>query len=239
MAHYDLYQSIGLDKQRSTSELQQELERRLNNNELSNPGGRDELQVALQILSDQQKRDRYDAILADPTQPELNIAGLRDIADGTSVKPLSPVNGAATVSQPASAATGGAYARPATESISTDEQKAAAAAQFLMPTPPASSDGEVKKFLLDKGSNIIWFIGVLITLLIVRQAFSDDDESTGLALLFGAGALYSFLIYIPLLITALVDLAFRFIRDAVIFQRARKEREEKARQEAYAQFMSR
>ena len=80
MAHYNLYESIGLDRGRSSEELAAEVTRRLNEGETGNPGGADELQVALDIFSEPARRSRYDAILDDPSQPELRIGGLRRIA---------------------------------------------------------------------------------------------------------------------------------------------------------------
>ena len=80
MAHYNLYESIGLDRGRSSEELAAEVTRRLNEGETGNPGGADELQVALDIFSEPSRRSRYDAILDDPSQPELRVGGLRRIA---------------------------------------------------------------------------------------------------------------------------------------------------------------
>lgn len=80
MGHYDLYRSIGLDPQASSSDLAAELARRLGENLPRNPGGADELQVARKILTDPQRRAFYDTVLADPNRPSLAVEGLRDIA---------------------------------------------------------------------------------------------------------------------------------------------------------------
>ena len=80
MAHYNLYESIGLDRARPSEELAEEIRRRLSAGDAGNPGGADELQVALDIFSEPSRRSRYDAILDDPDQPELRISGLRKIA---------------------------------------------------------------------------------------------------------------------------------------------------------------
>ena len=80
MAHYNLYESIGLDRARPSEELAEEIQRRLSAGDAGNPGGADELQVALDIFSEPSRRSRYDAILDDPDQPELRISGLRKIA---------------------------------------------------------------------------------------------------------------------------------------------------------------
>ncbi|WP_448853797.1 hypothetical protein [Corynebacterium frankenforstense] len=80
MAHYNLYESIGLDRARPSEELAEEIRRRLSAGDTGNPGGADELQVALDIFSEPSRRTRYDTILDDPDQPELRISGLRKIA---------------------------------------------------------------------------------------------------------------------------------------------------------------
>ncbi|CAM3830548.1 hypothetical protein [Corynebacterium frankenforstense] len=80
MAHYNLYESLGLDRAKPSEELAAEISRRLNDGDTGNPGGADELQVALDIFSEPSRRARYDAILDDPSQPELRIGGLRQIA---------------------------------------------------------------------------------------------------------------------------------------------------------------
>ena len=80
MAHYNLYESIGLDRARPSEELAEEIRRRLSAGDTGNPGGADELQVALDIFSEPSQRTRYDTILDDPDQPELRISGLRKIA---------------------------------------------------------------------------------------------------------------------------------------------------------------
>ncbi|WP_304348657.1 hypothetical protein [Corynebacterium frankenforstense] len=80
MAHYNLYESIGLDRARPSEELAEEIRRRLSAGDTGNPGGADELQVALDIFSEPSRRTRYDMILDDPDQPELRISGLRKIA---------------------------------------------------------------------------------------------------------------------------------------------------------------
>lgn len=103
MAHYNLYESIGLDRRWSSEQLAAEISRRLNSGEAGNPGGVDELRVALGIFADPSRRARYDAILDDPSQPDLGISGLRRLAAGDVVGQVGPGGGDAAPGQPGQA----------------------------------------------------------------------------------------------------------------------------------------
>ena len=52
MAHYNLYKSLGLDRDQASIALCAELDRRISSGETSNPGGQEELEVARAILGD-------------------------------------------------------------------------------------------------------------------------------------------------------------------------------------------
>ncbi|CAM3830371.1 hypothetical protein [Corynebacterium frankenforstense] len=82
MAHYNLYESIGLDRRWSSDQLAAEISRRLGTGMVGNPGGADELRVALGIVADPSRRARYDAILDDPGHPDLRMEDLRRLAFG-------------------------------------------------------------------------------------------------------------------------------------------------------------
>ncbi|MGY6462350.1 hypothetical protein ACXIUA_00190 [Corynebacterium sp. UMB8791] len=81
MAHYDLYQSIGLDRSHDCAAIAQEIDGRLASGITTNPGGVEELHIARAILGDPQRRGIYDQKMADPTAPDINIAALRDLAN--------------------------------------------------------------------------------------------------------------------------------------------------------------
>lgn len=80
MAHYDLYNSLGLDRSADPATLAQELDNRINSGIATNPGGIEELRIARDILGDPQRRSLYDQKLNDVNAPDINIAALRDLA---------------------------------------------------------------------------------------------------------------------------------------------------------------
>ncbi|MCT1684096.1 hypothetical protein M3A74_04600 [Corynebacterium appendicis] len=80
MAHYDLYNSLGLDRSADPATLGAELNQRINSGVATNPGGMEELRIAREILGDPQRRSLYDQKLDDPNAPEINIAALRELA---------------------------------------------------------------------------------------------------------------------------------------------------------------
>lgn len=80
MAHYDLYQALNLDRSKAPDEISAELSERLENNELDNIGGREEVEIARSILGDPQKRTAYDSRLDDPNAPEVDVNALRQLA---------------------------------------------------------------------------------------------------------------------------------------------------------------
>ncbi|WP_448853801.1 hypothetical protein [Corynebacterium frankenforstense] len=82
MAQYNLYESIGLDRRWSSDQLAAEISRRLGSGMTGNPGGADELRLALGIVADPSRRARYDAILDDPGYPDLQMDDLRRLAFG-------------------------------------------------------------------------------------------------------------------------------------------------------------
>lgn len=81
MAHYNLYESLGIDRSTSTQGIAEDIDKRLSTGNTSNPGGEDELQVARQVIADPTKRGMYDARLDDPSAPEIDIAALRDLGE--------------------------------------------------------------------------------------------------------------------------------------------------------------
>ena len=81
MAHYNLYESLGIDRNTSTQGIAEDIDKRLSTGNASNPGGEDELQVARKVIADPTKRGMYDARLDDPNAPEIDIAALRDLSE--------------------------------------------------------------------------------------------------------------------------------------------------------------
>lgn len=97
MAHYDLYNSLGLDRSADPATLAQELDNRINSGIATNPGGIEELRIARDILGDPQRRSLYDQKLDDVNAPEINIAALRDLAQANfGGAPAGAAVGAAT-----------------------------------------------------------------------------------------------------------------------------------------------
>lgn len=80
MAHYDLYDALGLDRSQDSVNLAQQIDQKINSGVATNPGGPEELRIARDILGNDQRRRMYDSKLNDPTAPDINIAALRDLA---------------------------------------------------------------------------------------------------------------------------------------------------------------
>lgn len=81
MAHYNLYESLGLDRAKDPATIAGELDERINSGVATNPGGMEELQIARNILGDPQRRSLYDQKLDDDNAPDINIAALRDLSN--------------------------------------------------------------------------------------------------------------------------------------------------------------
>ena len=83
-SHYDLYASLGLDREKSAAEIAGELDSRLER--LSGEGktvadpAYDEASTARTILGDPRRRRLYDERLASPTPPAIGIDELRGLA---------------------------------------------------------------------------------------------------------------------------------------------------------------
>ncbi|QNQ89340.1 hypothetical protein GP475_00840 [Corynebacterium poyangense] len=108
--HYNFYQTLQLNEDSSTPELQEELHARLQRMQEDNvPFGSpqyQELQTALTILGDQQRRQKYDARLHDEKAETIDINALRCLAQTGSFPDQFP-----TAQQPAEG-TVGASPRP-------------------------------------------------------------------------------------------------------------------------------
>lgn len=80
MAHYDLYKALNLDRSKAPDEIASELTSRLENNQLDNLGGKEEVEIARNILGDPQKRTIYDSRLDDPNAAEVDVNALRQLS---------------------------------------------------------------------------------------------------------------------------------------------------------------
>lgn len=80
LSHYNLYESLNLDSSASSNEIVSVLDTRIQEGNLDNLGGIEEVKLAKQILGDFEKRAKYDARLADPTAPDITVDTIRDLA---------------------------------------------------------------------------------------------------------------------------------------------------------------
>ena len=81
MAHYNLYETLGLDRNDSSANLRSALESRLEGGKFDNPGGEEEVKLAINVLGDEQKRGLYDSRLDDPSADDVDVAALRQLSE--------------------------------------------------------------------------------------------------------------------------------------------------------------
>ncbi|MDO4928279.1 MAG: hypothetical protein Q3976_04375 [Corynebacterium sp.] len=223
MAHYDLYKSIGLSRNASTQELNKQLIDMLQNPPLSNPGGADELTVALQVLGDEGKRRYYDEILADPSQPDIGIAQLRKIAVGENVS-SRPATIAPAHNNPGE----DAPKQQAPQRLASQQQNqgfqnldTGNAFQFSAPGSATLSGGQIfLRFALEKGSYLIWILGVIIAIYITAYDYDEVDSAVVLGQI---GIILILRAIRTLLYTLVADLLFRFVRSYIRFQKKYKD----------------
>lgn len=99
MAHYNLYESIGLDPSKGTAALAAEIDQRIRSGNTWNPGGMEELQVARAVLGDASRRAAYDRKLADPLASDITVDSLRRLADvNFDANPAAPAYAVSTKS---------------------------------------------------------------------------------------------------------------------------------------------
>lgn len=80
MAHFDLYQSLGLSRQASSADLAAEIDARLARTASEADGTRDQLSTARAVLGNDTRRSLYDQRLDDPSAPDIDVASLRELA---------------------------------------------------------------------------------------------------------------------------------------------------------------
>lgn len=81
MAHYDLYQSLGLNPWSDSETLAAELDQMIRSGTADNQGGMEELRIARAILGDEKRRAQYDERLGDPNAREITVPALRGLAE--------------------------------------------------------------------------------------------------------------------------------------------------------------
>lgn len=84
MAHYNLYDSLNINSTTSSSDILSLLDSRIMEGKLDNLGGVEEIELAKQILGNEQKRAQYDSRLADPASPDITVGEIRELAAITS-----------------------------------------------------------------------------------------------------------------------------------------------------------
>lgn len=92
--HYNLYESLGLDRNSSTSELRETLTKKLDDLHASGApitsGPVQETSTALKILGDDFRRGEYDKRLDDDSQPDITIHSIRALAAAPSPTEATP-----------------------------------------------------------------------------------------------------------------------------------------------------
>jgi len=80
MSHYNLYDSLDLDRSQDADTLRARIDELLASDNPTNLGGREELYIAQRVLGDEQRRTIYDSRLDDPEAPEVTVDSLRQLS---------------------------------------------------------------------------------------------------------------------------------------------------------------
>lgn len=80
MAHYDIYQSLGLDRSTPTGELDRQLADRLEAVPQDDAAAVDELTTARAVVGNDTRRSLYDQRLDDPNAEDIDVASLKELA---------------------------------------------------------------------------------------------------------------------------------------------------------------
>ena len=78
--HYNLYNVFSFDRTLSSEEIVNRLNNLEQQDNFSNPGGREEIAIARTILGSKDRRDIYDSRLDNLSGPDINVSTLRDLA---------------------------------------------------------------------------------------------------------------------------------------------------------------
>ncbi|MGP9759822.1 hypothetical protein [Corynebacterium sp. AOP12-C2-36] len=80
MAHYDIYQSLGLDRSAPTGELDRVLADRMAATPQDDAAALDELTTARAVVGNDTRRSLYDQRLGDPNAEDIDVASLKELA---------------------------------------------------------------------------------------------------------------------------------------------------------------
>lgn len=81
MAHYNLYETLHLNPYLDANSLAQSIEELKQADTLTNPGGMEELNIALAVIGNEYRKSIYDSKLQDPEAAEIGIPALRQLAN--------------------------------------------------------------------------------------------------------------------------------------------------------------
>lgn len=186
MAHYDLYQALNLDRSKTPEEISAELSNRLENNELDNIGGREEVEIARAILGDPQKRTAYDSRLDDPNAPEVDVNALRQLAAADFSAGTAPAGDPAAGAAPADAAgaagmagAAGAQHSPEKQGPSLGERFKEAGAKTQQQVAPAMEKTKKEFGRSSKMAILITAIATAVVMLLLFTLFNLFTGNSG------------------------------------------------------------
>ena len=186
MAHYDLYQALNLDRSKTPEEISAELSNRLENNELDNIGGREEVEIARAILGDPQKRTAYDSRLDDPNAPEVDVNALRQLAAADFSAGTAPAGDPAAGAAPAGAAgaagmagAAGAQHSPEKQGPSLGERFKEAGAKTQQQVAPAMEKTKKEFGRSSKMAILITAIATAVVMLLLFTLFNLFTGNSG------------------------------------------------------------
>lgn len=186
MAHYDLYQALNLDRSKAPEEISAELSNRLENNELDNIGGREEVEIARAILGDPQKRTAYDSRLDDPNAPEVDVNALRQLAAADFSAGTAPAGDHAAGAAPAGAAgaagmagAAGAQHSPQKQGPSLGERFKEASAKTQQQVAPAMEKTKKEFGRSSKMAILITAIATAVVMLLLFTLFNLFTGNSG------------------------------------------------------------
>lgn len=89
MAHYNIYEDLGIDRSLESSGIVSLIDERLASTPHGNSADYDRLITSRRLFEDDSRRSAYDKALDDPNHPDITIGTFRSFADGTNSTPTS------------------------------------------------------------------------------------------------------------------------------------------------------
>ncbi|WJY71950.1 hypothetical protein [Corynebacterium auriscanis] len=83
MAHYNIYDDLGIDRNLESSRIVNLIDERLSSTPRDNVADFDRLTTSRHLFEDDSRRSAYDKALDDPDHPDITIGSFRAFADGT------------------------------------------------------------------------------------------------------------------------------------------------------------